>query len=446
MNTPTESSANSEPAQSGEHATGSEHGLKREISQLGFAALTLNGVIGGGLFALPALAAAQAGMLSPWLFLICAALFMSIVFCFARLARLFTTTGGPSVYVSASFGPWLGFQTGWLLWFGRITAMAANANLMVTYLAWFWPDASTPLARGALMTAVIAALTLANVRGVKYGMAAVFALTVLKLLPILLLLLSGLSFLSPAIFQLLLFGNALSDVPQVGLGEGLLVLFYAFVGFESGAINAGEGKAPARDIPRALIRTVLLTALLYFWMQWLAVSVLPTLASSEQPVAEVAAIVLGPWGAGLIAFTAVVSIIGNLSSIMMAAPRMSYALARDGCLPTWFAVIHPRFATPAASVAVVGGVSLLLALSNSFVYLAVMSTLVRLIGYGLCAASVLVLEKRQRRLTMAGWLSPVVALALCAVLMSFASVSAWLMLLVFVAVGSGFYVWARRGW
>ncbi|HEX4909752.1 MAG TPA: amino acid permease, partial [Permianibacter sp.] len=215
--------------------------------------------------------------------------------------------------------------------------------------------------------------------------------------------------------------------------------------FESGAINAGEGKAPARDIPRALIRTVLLTALLYFWMQWLAVSVLPTLASSAQPVAEVAAIVLGPWGAGLIAFAAVVSIIGNLSSIMMAAPRMSYALARDGCLPTWFAVIHPRFATPAASVAVVGGVSLLLGLSNSFVYLAVMSTLVRLIGYGLCAASVLVLERRQQRLAITGWLSPVVALALCAVLMSFASASAWLMLSVFVVVGSGFYVWARRG-
>ena len=427
-----------EPSVVTKQAGSTERGFKQEISQLGFAALTLNGVIGGGLFALPALAAGQAGLFSPWLFLICAALFMSIVFCFSRLARSFTRTGGPSVYVSASFGPWLGFQTGWLLWFGRITAMSANANLMVTYLAWFWPSASAPLARALLISLVIGSLTLANVRGVRHGMWTVFALTVLKLMPILLLLLVGISALSPAIFQLA------APMPTVTLGEGLLVLFYAFVGFESGAINAGEGKAPARDIPRALVRTVLLTALLYFWMQWLAVSVLPSLASSVQPVAEVAAIVLGPWGASLIAVTAIVSIVGNLSSIMMAAPRMSYALARDGCLPAWFAAIHPRFATPSGSILVVGISSLLLALSNSFVYLAVMSTLVRLIGYGLCAASVLVLEKRQQRLTMTGSASPVVALGLCAVLMSFASVSAWLMLLVFAVVGSGFYGWTRR--
>lgn len=439
MTAPIDSSSVTQRSQSNEQSQSTERGLKREISQLGFAALTLNGVIGGGLFALPAIAADQAGVFSPWLFLICAALFMSIVFCFARLAKLFAATGGPSVYVSASFGPWLGFQTGWLLWFGRITAMAANANLMVTYLAWFWPPASAPLARALLIALTIGALTLANLRGVRHGMWAVFALTVLKLLPILLLLLVGISALSPAIFQLA------TPMPSVTFGEGLLVLFYAFVGFESGAINAGEGKAPERDIPRALVRTVLLTALLYFWMQWLAVSVLPTLASSVQPVAEVAAIVLGPWGAGLIAFTAIVSIIGNLSSIMMAAPRMSYALARDGCLPAWFAVIHPRFATPALSVAVVGGLSLLLAVSNSFVYLAVMSTLVRLIGYALCAASVLVLERRRRVLSFAGWLSPVVALVLCGLLMGFASAAAWTMVGIFVAVGSGFYWWARRG-
>ncbi len=413
-------------------------GLKREISQLGFAAITLNGVIGGGLFALPALAAAQAGWFSPWLFLICAALFMSIVFCFARLARLFVHTGGPSVYVSESFGPWLGFQTGWLLCLGRITAMAANANLMVTYLAWFFPELEHPLWRAALLTLVIAGLTIANVRGVRQGMFAVLLLTVLKLLPIALLLIVGIGALSPALW------HSATPPPLASFGESLLVLFYAFIGFESGAVNAGEGKSPQRDIPRALVRTVLLTAVLYFWMQWLAVSVLPTLASSTQPLAEVAQVLLGDWGAGLIAFTAIVSIFGNLSSVMIAAPRMSYALARDRCLPAAFSAIHPRFATPANSIWLVGGVSLALALSNSFVYLAVMSTLVRLVGYAGCAASVPVLERRRGPLPWLAWLSPFLALLLCFVLMSFASWQAWTMLAGFVLVGAMLYGLTRR--
>ncbi len=415
-----------------------EAGLKREINQLGFAAITLNGVIGGGLFALPAVAAAQAGWFSPWLFLICATLFMSIVFCFARLARLFVHTGGPSVYVSESFGPWLGFQTGWLLYLGRITAMAANANLMATYLTWFFPALDRPLWLALVMLLSIGGLTVINVRGVKHGLATVLILTLLKLLPIALLLLVGVSALSPALWQ------SATPPPLASLGESLLVLFYAFVGFESGSVNAGEGKSPQRDIPRALVRTVLLTALLYFWVQWLAVSVLPTLASSRQPLAEVAQLLLGGWGAGLIAFTAIVSIFGNLSSVMVAAPRMSFALARDRCLPPWFAAIHPQFATPAHSVWVVGGVSLVLALSNSFIYLAVMSTLVRLVGYALCAASVPVLERRHAALTWSGWLSPVVALLLCLTLMCFASWQAWAMLAGFVGVGSVLFWLTRR--
>ncbi len=413
-------------------------GLKREINQLGFAAITLNGVIGGGLFALPAVAAAQAGWFSPWLFLLCGALFMSIVFCFARLARLFVHTGGPSVYVSESFGPWLGFQTGWLLYLGRITAMAANSNLMATYLSWFVPALAQPLWHALIMLLAIGGLTLVNVRGVKQGLATVLVLTVLKLLPIALLLMVGISALSPELWQ------SATPPPLASFGESLLVLFYAFVGFESGAVNAGEGKAPQRDIPRALVRTVLLTALMYFWVQWLAVSVLPTLATSAQPLADVAQIVLGGWGASLIAFTAIVSIFGNLSSVMVAAPRMSFALARDRCLPHWFAAIHPRFATPANSVWIVGLVSLLLALSNSFVYLAVMSTLVRLVGYALCAASVPVLERRTEPLTWSAWLSPAIALLLCLLLMSFASWQAWTMLAGFVGVGSLLFWLTRR--
>ncbi len=420
-----------------------ESTLKREIGQLGFAAITLNGVIGGGLFVLPAIAAAKVGWLSPWLFLLCGTLFMTIVLCFARLGSLFQQTGGPSVYVLQSFGPFLGFQTGWLLCIGRVIAMAANANLMATYLAWFFPELNTLWARNTMICLVIGGLTVVNYVGVRQGLQTIFILTVLKLLPLVLLITVGIPHLTWSTAEI-------TDLPAMTvLGETILVLFYAFVGFESGSVNAGEAQQPKRDIPRALVKTVLFTAFVYFLLQWLCMSVLPDLGQSKQPLADVALVLLGDWGAGLMAFAAILSIFGNLSSIMLATPRMSYALARDHCLPKWFGELHPRFSTPMYSILFVGCSSLALAVSNTFIYLAVLATLVRLVGYVLCIASLPLLEKRAGlwptglAVVRASFI-PLFALVLCLVLMSFASMQAWLTLLAFSVAGSGLFWLARR--
>lgn len=420
-----------------------ESTLKREIGQLGFAAITLNGVIGGGLFVLPAIAAAKVGWLSPWLFLLCGTLFMTIVLCFARLGSLFQQTGGPSVYVLQSFGPFLGFQTGWLLCIGRVIAMAANANLMATYLAWFFPELNTLLARNTMICLVIGGLTTVNYVGVRQGLQTIFILTVLKLLPLVLLITVGIPHLTWTTAE------TINPPAMMVLGETILVLFYAFVGFESGSVNAGEAQQPKRDIPRALVKTVLFTAFVYFLLQWLCMSVLPDLGQSKQPLADVALVLLGDWGAGLMAFAAIVSIFGNLSSIMLATPRMSYALARDHCLPKWFGELHPRFSTPMYSILFVGCSSLALAVSNTFIYLAVLATLVRLVGYVLCIASLPLLEKRAGlwptglAVVRASFI-PLFALVLCLVLMSFASMQAWLTLLAFSVAGSGLFWLARR--
>ena len=101
-----------------------EDSLDREISRLGFAAIALNGVIGAGIFALPAVAAARSGNFSPWLFLFCAVLIMSVVLCFSRAASFVSDTGGPIQYAGQAFGPFAGFQTGWLTYIGRLAALA----------------------------------------------------------------------------------------------------------------------------------------------------------------------------------------------------------------------------------------------------------------------------------------------------------------------------------
>lgn len=418
-------------------------GLKREIGKLGFGAIALNGTIGAGIFALPAIAVERAGLFSPWIYVACGMLIMAIVFVFARVASFFRDTGGPVTYATRAFGPFAGFQAGWLLTLSRAAAFAANAHLMVTYAGWFW----SPLTDGAWhMTAVglvCVVLTAINLVGVKQGMAAIFALTVLKLLPLVLLVFLGISQTNPEIFT----G---AEIPQLSsLGETMLIIFYAFVGFESAVIPAGEARNPRRDIPMALVHTILAITVFYFLIQVVTISVAPDIAGSKTPLADIAMVLMGAVGAAILTLGAVFSISGNLTSSMLSAPRMLYAMGQLGSLPAWFGQIHPRFHTPANAILFYSGFAIVLALSGGFVWLAVMSTVVRLMVYVMCIATLPLLQRKmgehegQFRL-YGGMLVPVVALVVSIWLMTHASMKSWLATAVFMLVGSVLYLATRR--
>jgi amino acid transporter len=400
-------------------------GLKREIGQLGFATIALNGTIGAGIFALPAIAMGRAGLFSPWLYVACGVLILAIVFVFARVASYFKDTGGPVTYAGRAFGPFAGFQAGWLLTLSRAAAFAANAHLMVTYAGWFWSPLTDGTAHLLAVSAVCVLLALVNLVGVKQGMIALFALTVLKLLPLVLLVILGLGQTNPQIFT----G---ADIPPLdSLGETLLILFYAFVGFESAVIPAGEARNPRRDIPLALVRTIL------------------AIESSKTPLADVALMLMGGAGAALLTLGAVFSITGNLTSSMLSAPRMVYAMSHLGSLPAWFGKVHPRFQTPANSIIFYAAFSLGLALSGGFVFLAAMSTVVRLLVYVMCIATLPVLNRRMGEQEgqfhlWGGMTIPVVALLLSIWLMSHASAKSWLLTAGFMVLGALMYFFTRR--
>jgi len=413
--------------------------LNRDIGQLGFAAIALNGVIGAGIFALPAVAAAKSGYFSPWLFLICAVLIMTVVLSFARAASFFRDTGGPIQYAGLAFGPFAGFQTGWLTYIGRLSAIGANISLLVTYAGWFWEPLGSGLGHQLGVAFTFVTLTAFNVIGVRQSMSVVFLLSALKLVPLFLLIVLGLSHIRP---DILLQG----ELPVSGtLGETILILLYAYVGFESAVVPAGEARNPRKDIPRAITLTVLIITVVYFLIQMVSVSVLPELASSNTPLADVAEILMGATGAAMLTMGAVFSIGGNCSASMLSAPRMTYALARLGSLPAWFGEIHPKFRTPLNSILFYAVIGLVLALSGSFIWLAVVSTLARLLSYILGVAALPVLEKRVEKTDRqfhlpGGYLIPAVALLLCLWLVTFASMTAWLTTAGFFALGCVFYL------
>ena len=413
--------------------------LNRDIGQLGFAAIALNGVIGAGIFALPAVAAAKSGNFSPWLFLICAILIMTVVLSFARAASFFRDTGGPIQYAGLAFGPFAGFQTGWLTYVGRLAALAANVSLMVTYAGWFWAPLGSGLVHQLAIALMFVVLAVFNVVGVRQSMSVVFLFSVLKLVPLLLLILMGLVHIQPEILLQ-------AELPVTGtLGETILVLLYAFVGFESAVVPAGEARNPRRDIPRAITITVLIITGVYFLIQLISVSVLPELANSRTPLADVAKVLMGASGAALLTFGAIFSIGGNCSASMLSAPRMTYALARLGSLPGWFGKVHPRFRTPVNSIVFYAVLGLVLAISGSFIWLAVVSTLARLLSYILGIAALPVLERKmetsedQFRLR-GGYFVPALGLLLCGWLATFAAMTAWLTTAIFFVLGSILYL------
>jgi len=420
-----------------------EAGLRREISQLGFAAISLNGVIGAGIFALPAVAASATGLFSPWLILICGLLIMPIVLSFARAASFFTQTGGPLTYVGHAFGPFAGFQVGWLFTLSRIAAAAANTNLMVTYAAYFWEPLGGGLLRQLTVALVLLLITVINIMGVKHAMSAIFTFTLLKLTPLALLILLGVTKLNPEVFSA-------AGLPTFdGIGETILVLMYAFVGFESTGVPAGEARNPRRDIPLALVQSVAVVALIYVLIQLVSISVAPDIGNSKTPLIEVSQILMGHWGAVLIGVGAVFSIIGNVSSMMVSGPRMVYAMGRAQVLPVWFGAVHAGFGTPANAIGFAGLLSIVLALSGGFVWLAAMSTVVRLIVYAACILSLpklhtALLPGQQPFHLPGGFFIPFLGLVISLWLISQASGDSWLFTGVFMAFGTVLYFLASR--
>lgn len=418
-------------------------GLLRAITPFGAALLVLNGMIGAGIFVLPATVSATTGNWAPWLFVLVGLFFITIALSFAELASYFKETGGPVLYAGTAFGPAAGFAAGWMLWLGRVTAIAANLNVVVTYLGPYWSFVASGVGRIVFIGAVCAALVVANVIGVKQGVRTVAIFTVLKLTPLFLLVFAGLTYVS---------GDTLpGPAPSLGtLGAAVLLLIYAFVGFEAALVTAGETRNPRRALPRALMFTMIGTALLYCLITLVYVAVLPTGGVENKTLADVAAALGGPVAATVMAFTVIFSVGGNVASAMVTSPRLTYSLAENKWLPKWFGHVHAKFATPDHSILLFGVMVFIFSASSSFVFLAAASSLARILIYILC---ILALPKLRKALgpeakedayrPPGGLAVPGIALLLCIWACTQATMGSWTVVAGVVAVGLLLYMLAR---
>jgi amino acid transporter len=258
-------------------------------------------------------------------------------------------------------------------------------------------------------------------------------LTLLKALPLVLLAGWALAAAGPP--------AAPEALPPLGeLEAAALLTLYAFVGFENGVVTAGETTDPRRTIPRALMTTVVATACLYFAVQLAYVSVMAPGAGGDAPLVAFGRTVAGGWGGALLTAAAIASVLGNVSGGITGSARTTYAMGRDGLLPAWFARIDPRFATPAASIWFMGALIAALALSGSFVWLAVASVLARMFVYAIGIAALFRLPEAPPVKAMAA-----LGIALCGWVAAQASGTAWVTLAGLALAGLVLYVVARKG-
>ncbi|MGH8197992.1 MAG: APC family permease [Steroidobacteraceae bacterium] len=393
-------------------------GLYRGLGRFDVIALTINSIVGAGVFAMPAGLAIDAGRYSLAVIFVAFVVVGFLALALAEVASRYDVTGGPQVYAQRTFGPLTGFTVGWLFSVSRLASYALIAHVMLDYAAALWPALESRWPRTVAITVFTLALAVINVRGVTRGAWTGNLLTIAKMLPLSLIALAGLWY------------AGWNDLPATeprqpdGLASALQLALFACVGFDVAAIVAGEMRNPRRDLPVSILGGLGISCLLYLLLMLACYGVLPDTAASALPLADVAKAFVGPAGATLMAAAAVVSCAGGLAVQMLVSPRNIFALGEAGDLPRPIVAVHAAFRTPHIAIIAYAALSWLLAITGTFKYLLAVFVIARMLAYGSTAAALIVLRRREGPAPVpvpGGPVIAVLALAACVAIVATAS-------------------------
>ena len=364
----------------------------RAIGRWGLAGLVLNSIIGTGVFVLPGTIGGRLGWASMIAWILAAGFTAAMVFSFAEVSSRFSEAGGAYLYSQAAFGRFIGVQMAWMTYLVRCISAAVQANLFTTYLAELWPGAASRPAELAVATVFIGAHAVINVRSVGAGAGVSSVFAVVKVIPLVLFGALGIAWMvagkaAPA---------ALASDPSLGGWlQGLLLLMFAYGGFESALIPLAEAKDPRRDAPFALIAGLALVTVVYLAAQVTVLVTLTEPAANNRPLAASARVMLGNVGAIVITLAALISVYGWVASNMLNVPRLTMAMAERGDLPALFGRIHPRFRTPWVSIVLFATISWFLAIQAGLIQNLSLSAVSRLFIYGGVCAALPVFRRRE---------------------------------------------------
>lgn len=431
-------------------------GLRRAVSRWEVVALSVNAVVGSGVYlVLPVAAAKLLGPASIWAIFAAGFAVLLIVLCFAEAASHFDAPGGAYVYARAAFGDFVGFEVGWMTWIARVAAVASLSVFFARAVGYVWPSADRGAGQAATVLLEVVLLTWVNVRGVKAGARTTVLLTIGKLLPLAVLVAVGVFAVS---------WDRVFPIPApapANLAPAALLVLYAYSGFEATPGPAGEFRNPQRDLPFALVLQVALVTVLYTLVQLVAIGTVPGLGVSHTPLADAGRFLLGAPGGLLLTLGAAISVLGTNNGSVLVGPRYLYALADAGQLPRVFARIHPRYQTPSVAILTQSGIVLLLIAADAVVHrvnpgafgvaeeLALLSVIARLVSYVSTSLAVPVLRRKLPRTPGSiripgGPIVPIAAVSLSLLLVAAAERKVFVAGAVALAAGALVYASGRR--
>jgi amino acid transporter len=414
----------------------------RVVGKLGATLMSVNGMIGAGIFALPAILYAEVGNFAPWMFLIFGTLYATGILISARLSNMFRSSGGPQLWAQVAFGPFVGFQVGWIMVLAMAAGRAATLYVLVSYLAVIFPVFLDSVWRVTALAFLLLAMTWLTIWGMKKSVGGLAIGTVLKVTPILLLCL--LAFASGGIATEF-------TLPRFGAFESVaLLVYFAYSGANSSAYSAGELKNPRRDLPITMLTSLAVIIMFYMAVQWAYIAAgAPQSVGDTTPLSAAAGSVMGDGGALLLSLAAIFSIATNCLSFYIAGPRVAYAMADRGLLPETFAHVSRRFKTPDRAILLFSTIVAVMLASGAFVFLATVTSL-----GGQCVTLVYILAfvllmRRSHgghdgRLALYWW--PVILVAAFFAIFSIAQApaKAFLLLAALLVVGTVLYFLERR--
>lgn len=390
-----------------------DEGLKKVIGIPELSLSIINSIIGAGIFALPGIVGVALGAFGIIGFVFCGIMMASIMLCYAEIGTKVKGSGGSYAYVEAAFGSLPSYIVNWLYFFGwGMLGSAALINIIADSMAVLFPVLTDPWARAILFFVMISFMVLVNIRGARQGIMVVKVLTILKVLPLVLLIIWGMGLIHTANLRW-------EKLPSFQVfGNTMLVLFFAFAGFETSLGASGEIKDPRRTIPWGIILAGIGILFLYILLQLVTQGVLGSQLASHQgaPLAKLAEIIAGNKGAIALLFAAAISCFGGVFLDIFATPRNLFAMSNDGMFPALFGKIHTRYVTPHWAIFLYGTGIFIFSISGGFKQLASMASSAILLIYLAVVLSTIKLRSAAATDKTAfrapgGWVTPIIAIA-----------------------------------
>ncbi|MDD1775690.1 MAG: APC family permease [Methanobacterium sp.] len=393
--------------------------LKRSLGLFDVVSLVIGTIVGADIYIAAAFGAGLLGPASVIAWILAGVMAITIALCFAECSSLVPQVGGPYAYAKEAFGDFFGFLVGWSLLIAAWSAIAVFPLAFISYLKFFFPNISL-IVEIIVKILFVLFLTVVNYYGVRQAGKANDILTILKIAPILIFTIAGIIYfiLNPII----LISNFTPIAPLGfgGLGSALVLIFWAYVGFELVTVPSDEIIDSKKTIPLAIAIGMGIIALFYVVTNFVIIGLVPwmVLSTATAPLALAGFALVGTLGAVFLTFGALLSISGSDEAGILSSARIPYAMAGDGLLPKFFAKVHPKYGTPYVALIIQNTVTLIAAILGNISGLIILSVFTLLFCYLITCISVFPLRNKYSGGFRLPWIVPVLGILISIYMMT----------------------------